>query len=70
VCILFIDTIKSQEHEEYFIEGGLALEIHTSPPPTKQSSLKNIIPFPNKETVFLEGLPESAKPKISRSALV
>jgi hypothetical protein len=46
--------------EEYFIEGGLALEIHTSPPPSKQSSLKNIIPFLTKETVFLEGLPESA----------
>jgi hypothetical protein len=59
--------------EEYFKkikDGGLALEIRTSPPPSKQSSLKNIIPFPTKETVFLEGPPESAKPKISRSALV
>jgi hypothetical protein len=35
---------------DFFVEdGGLALEIRTSPPPTRQSSWKNIIPFPTQE---------------------
>jgi hypothetical protein len=49
--------------EEYFKkrkDGGLELEIRTSPPPSKQSSLLNIIPFP----------PNSGATHEDRSALV
>jgi hypothetical protein len=59
--------------EEYFKkrkDGGLALEIRTSPPSSKQSSLLNIVPFLKSTDGFLEGLPGSAKPQIDRGLLV
>jgi hypothetical protein len=60
--------------EEYFKkrkDGGLALEIRTSPPPSKQSALLNIVPFPPKSGAVHEGLPDAAqKLVIHRSALV
>lgn len=57
---------------EFHVEGGPCVEIHTSPPPTKkQSSLWNIIPFPPNSGNTHEGLPDSAqKPVLNRSALV
>ena len=60
--------------EEYFKkrkDGGLALEIRATPPPSKPSSLLNIVPFPPKSGAVHEGLPDAdQKPVIYRSALV
>jgi len=56
--------------DDFYVEGGCSVEIHTSHPPSKQSSLLNIVPFPPKSGAFLEGLPGSAKPKIDRVSLV
>ena len=56
---------------EFRVEGGPCVEIRTSPPPSKQSLLLNIIPFPPNSGATHEGLPDPAqKPVLHRPALV
>jgi hypothetical protein len=55
---------------EYFLKGGPCIEIKTLPAPSIQPSVKKISPFVPRTHTYLEGLPGSAMPKISRSNLV
>ncbi|KAI3631359.1 hypothetical protein MIR68_010849 [Amoeboaphelidium protococcarum] len=55
----------------FYVEGGPCIEIRTSPPPSKQPSLVNIVPFPPNSGAVHEGLPDAAqKPVIDRAELV
>ena len=53
------------------MDVGQFLEIRTSRPPSKKSSLLNFVPFPPKSNAVHKGLPDATqKPVILRSALV
>jgi hypothetical protein len=68
-----LDDITPEKTPQYYqklTQGGSCVVVGTSPP-SNQSSLVNLVPFPPNSGAVHEGLPDAGrKPVIYRSALV